>query len=167
MSFASILSEPAEERSSRRPSPPPANHYRDAERNPVAPFPRLEKKPSAERRRRTLDDEPGNDDFPSHPPANGVSELAKAPAQPRVVKARRTLSERELEVINKIVADIDNAEKSDVEAPGFEYEYERYIKKGKKRALESDIHEGQKRKVCSCCSCVVRNMANLVSAPSP
>jgi DNA helicase INO80 len=152
MSFASILSEPAEAPSPRRPSPPPLasmNNHREPEPAPVAALPRLEKKPSNEKRRRTLDLGPGLDEAPPQPfLPNGSVESSKMPVQPRVTKVRRTLTERDLETINKIVAEIDKAEKSDVEEPGFEQEWERYIMKGRKRALDAERLEAKRRKVC-------------------
>lgn len=75
--------------------------------------------------------------------ANGVLEPPKAPRPPRKI-----LSEKESEIVNKYMAEIDNAEKSDVEAPGFEKEQERYLLKGKKRALDVERAEGLRRKVC-------------------
>lgn len=152
MSFASILSEPAGEPSPRRSSPPPPpapiNNHREPEPALAAPLPRLEKKPSNEKRRRTLDLGPAPDNVPPQPfLANGTMESSKPSAQPRVVKVRRTLTERDLEAINKIVAEIDKAEKSDVEEPGFEREWERYVMKGRKRALDAERLEAKRRKV--------------------
>lgn len=153
MSFASILSEPAGDPSPRRPSPPPppapVNNHKEPEPAPVAGLPRLEKKPSIEKRRRTLDPPPALDNAPPQQPfANGTMEPGKPPIQPRVVKPRRTLTERDLETINRLVAEIDKAEKSDVEEPGFEQEWERYIMKGRKRALDAERLEAKRRKVC-------------------
>ncbi|KAJ9196358.1 hypothetical protein DTO271D3_852 [Paecilomyces variotii] len=145
MSFASILSEPTEERSSRRPSPPPAVSGQITTEQTPASLPKLEKKPSSDRKRRTVDYDTGAEETPA-PAANGAAEPAKLAAAQQQGKARKTLSERELEAINKIIADIDNAEKSDVEGPGFEKEHERYLKKSRKRARESEISEGLKRK---------------------
>jgi DNA helicase INO80 len=45
------------------------------------------------------------------------------------------------------MAEIENAEKSDLEAPGFEEEYKRYSTKSKKRALDAERVEGIRRKV--------------------
>ncbi|KAL2825600.1 SNF2 family N-terminal domain-containing protein [Aspergillus cavernicola] len=164
MSFASILSGPTEERppmkrlsplpgatpapsappsvnaTSLSPPPPapiPSSKIRDLEPAPPAPPSRLEKKPSTERRRRNGE----KDQKGTEIPANGITEPAKTTRPPR-----KQLSERETEVINKIVNEIDNAEKSDVEAAGFTDEHERYLSKGKKRALDIERAEGFRRK---------------------
>jgi DNA helicase INO80 len=52
-------------------------------------------------------------------------------------------------MVNKIITEIDSAEKSDVEAAGFEKERERYLARGKKRLRDVDRAEGIKRKVWS------------------
>ncbi|KAB8078063.1 putative DNA helicase ino80 [Aspergillus leporis] len=170
MSFASILSGPAEERSPpKRQSPPPetapvplvSTPRKAAQLSPPPPthvsstpqkskeqelaLPRLEKKPSSEKRRRNADQ-----DIKAGEPlitalTNGA-ESTKVPPQPRVSNARKILSERETETINKCMAEIENAEKSDLEAPGFEEEYKRYSTKSKKRALDAERVEGIRRK---------------------
>ncbi|KAL4942120.1 hypothetical protein BDV06DRAFT_169023 [Aspergillus oleicola] len=161
MSFASILSGPTEERSppkrqssppgmasinsaappfsatSLSPPPPGAYHSKVRDIEPAPPGSRLEKKPSTDKRRRTTDKDQRN----AEASANGVTEPPKVVRPPR-----RILSEKETEMVNKCMADIDNAEKSDVEAPGFEKERERYLLKGKKRALDIERAEGIKRK---------------------
>lgn len=129
-------------------------------------LPKLEKKPSSDRRRRTLDHDTGAEEPAAPPAANGFAEPGRPLAHPHPVKARRTLSERELEAINKIIADIDNAEKSDVEGPGFEEEYQRYLKKSRKRARESEVLEGQKRKVCYAHHFSFPKITNMESATS-
>lgn len=156
MSFASILSGPTEEEHlpPKRPSPPvqmapvvppPPFHIvdqtpKDPEPVPIHSMPRFEEK------------QPIRDrfvgDLPVVPSANGdVPDIKKISSAPIRASAPRKLTERDMEIINKITADIDNGEKSDVETPGFEAEYERYISKGKKRALSSEKAEGLKRKV--------------------
>ncbi|XHG00379.1 Putative DNA helicase ino80 [Aspergillus wentii] len=163
MSFASILSGPAEEeRSHKRPaSPPPApsgaphppaslpiqaQKPREPEHAPTPSLPRLEKKPAVDRRRRNVEKEAIADELPATPSANGVSGSIKGPAQGRATSFRKTLSEQDLEAVNKIMNDIDNAEKSDVEGPGFEAEMDRYLSKGKKRVINSEKAEGLRRK---------------------
>jgi DNA helicase INO80 len=106
-------------------------------------LPRLEKKPSAEKRRRNVEQEPKSAEALPIPSTNGTFEPTKASR----VANRKTLTERDAEAINKIIAEIDNADKSDVESPGFEAEYERYVLKGKKRALDAEKAEGVRRKV--------------------
>jgi DNA helicase INO80 len=53
----------------------------------------------------------------------------------------------DLEQVNRAAAEIDHAEKSDVEEPGFGVELERYKEKGHKRSLESSRAEQIRRKV--------------------
>ncbi|KAI9368771.1 SNF2 family N-terminal domain-containing protein [Aspergillus egyptiacus] len=157
MSFASILSGPTEDRSppkrlspaapSAPPSinatslspPPPAIASKSRDLEPALPgaSSRLERKLSADRRRRNTEKDPKGTELS----ANGVAEPPKIVRPPRKI-----LSERETEVINKIMTEIDNAEKSDVESPGFEKEHERYMSKGKKRALDIERAEGIRRK---------------------
>ncbi|EAU30543.1 hypothetical protein ATEG_09406 [Aspergillus terreus NIH2624] len=171
MSFASILSGPTEDRPPpRKPSPPevapaplalaPASAARQSpplpisarapplskepEPAPVTPLPRLEKKPSSEKRRRNVDQEPKMGEL-SVPPTNGLLDPAKAAVQPRA-PPRKTLSERETEYINRVMAELDSMEKSDVESPGFEWELERYTAKGKKRAMDAERAESVRRK---------------------
>jgi DNA helicase INO80 len=150
MSFASILSEPAEEPASRRSLSPqprrPATHPNGPEPTPVTPLPQLEKKNSEEKRDRTPDDK---ENTPSLPLANGSIEPSKPDSQPRAVKPRRMPTDKDLEAIDKLVAEIDKTEKSDVDEPGFEQELERYLVRSRKRAMEADRLDSHKRKVCS------------------
>ena len=164
MSFASILSGPTEEQAPpKRQSPPPglgtiqsavpsvnatslnpppaSFHPKVGDIEPVPPVsaPRLEKKPSADKRQRNTE----KDLKSAENPTNGVTEPPKILHPPR-----RIMSEKETEMVNKYMVEIDNAEKSDVEAPGFEQERERYILKGKKRALDVERAESIRRKVC-------------------
>jgi chromatin-remodeling ATPase INO80 len=154
MSFASILSEPAEDLSPRRPSLPlpPAPPSITAEKNeaalpePTSPTP-IDKKPNNEKRRRIQDRDNG---YEKTAPlsANGVVQSTKTVHQQRVAKSRRSPTEKDMEAINKVMAEIENSTKSDVESSGFENELERYVSKGKKRALETERTEAIKRKVC-------------------
>ncbi|KAF9890926.1 putative DNA helicase ino80 [Aspergillus nanangensis] len=169
MSFASILSGPTEDRSPPRRSsppetapvplapapvkeqtrsPPPAAQpqlpLKDLEPAPTPQLPRLEKKPSSEKRRRNADQETKGG--PSTGPTNGLLESSKPATQSRPPGSRRLLSERDTEQINRAMAELDSMEKSDVESPGFEQELERYTTKGKKRALDAERAEGIRRK---------------------
>ncbi|KAL4909462.1 hypothetical protein BDW74DRAFT_81446 [Aspergillus multicolor] len=163
MSFASILSGPTEEQAPpKRQSPPPGlgsihsaapsvnatslsppppvafnPRVRDLEPVPPASSSRLEKKPSTDRRRRTTEKDLKINDIS----ANGVSEPPKIIRPPR-----RIMSEKESELVNKYMVEIDNADKSDVESPGFEQEKDRYGLKGKRRALDVERTEGFRRK---------------------
>ena len=162
MSFASILSGPAEERPQKRPSPPPAvaptppvqaapaslpgpqRNFREPELGSAPPFPRLEKKPGLDKQPQAFDNGPGIGTFSAAPVPSQVA----PPVQSRPPVPRKTLTQRDLDNINKIMNDIENAENSDVEAPGFEAELERYNMKGKKRALNTARAETHKAKVC-------------------
>lgn len=86
------------------------------------------------------------DDYKSTEVSNDAVE------SPMIIRPpRRIMSEKETEMVNKYLAEIDNAEKSDVEEPGFEKERERYKIKGKKRAFDFERGESIKRKVCKTC----------------
>ncbi|KAL2854702.1 SNF2 family N-terminal domain-containing protein [Aspergillus pseudodeflectus] len=164
MSFASILSGPSGERSPpKRQSPPPGisaipsaapsinatslsppplaplhqSKIKELEPAPAASTARLDKKLSTDRRRRTTDKDEKTTDILT----NGVTEPPKIIRPPR-----KTLSEKETDMVNKIISEIESAEKSDVEAAGFEKERERYLAKGKKRLRDIDRAEGIKRK---------------------
>lgn len=144
MSFASILSEPATERPPRRSSPPPIKLPRNPEPAPVAPVSKPQKK--LDRPRRVTDHEPWGEKLSASPAiANGLPEPIKPPPQPRVIKSRKALAERGTEAMNKVMPEV-NTDNSDVEEPGFEAEWERYVMKGKKRALDIDRQEAKKCK---------------------
>lgn len=164
MSFASILSGPTDEQPPKKPSPPSATSAAPA---PPAP-------PVFHHKRQHLDATPGNL-FPKlekvsslehgHPrdlqhhmdgsrgtfAANGFSK--PEPILPDV--SSRALQPRKLppgvnaEQVNRALAEIDHAEKSDVEGPGFDDERELYRQKGQKRSLESSRAEHVRRKVGS------------------
>ncbi|KAJ5124868.1 Helicase C-terminal [Penicillium bovifimosum] len=55
----------------------------------------------------------------------------------------------DLEQVNRAAAEIDQAEKSDVESPGFNAEQQRYQEKSHKRSVESSRAEEVRRKVQS------------------
>lgn len=82
-------------------------------------------------------------------PSSSANQIG-APIHPRPPVPRKTLSQPDIEHINKIMNDIEDADKSDVEAPGFEADQERYVFRGKKRAMNTEKTEGQRSKVCSC-----------------
>lgn len=169
MSFASILSGPTEEeeRPPKKPSPsptplaqlpsaaplPPApapvpaeQKFKEPESTPAPPK-LQEKKQTPKDRRRNVELEPPVGDFPVPSVANGAA-VSDSKKPPSTSTPRKTLTERDMEIINKITADIEKEDKSDVEGPGFEDEYERYVSKGKKRALNTEWSEGIRRKVC-------------------
>jgi DNA helicase INO80 len=53
----------------------------------------------------------------------------------------------DLEQVNRAAAEIDQAEKSDVEDPSFDAEFGRYQEKGYKRSLDGSRAEQIRRKV--------------------
>ncbi|KAI2867276.1 hypothetical protein CBS76997_7253 [Aspergillus niger] len=174
MSFASILSGPTEERAppprqssaeatptplapaataQTSLSPPPvasaATSQKSKDRAPAltASLPRLEKKPTTEKRRRNPPEtEQKTADSRTSNVANGVSEPPKTLAQPRGAGSRPVMSERETEALNKALADMAEADKSDVEAPGYDRFREEYRAKGKKRAFATEQAEILRRK---------------------
>lgn len=166
MSFASILSGPAEEAPPKRQSPPleaaaPAPMTSESALKARSPVPiaasisqpkikeqdpdsapslssiKADMRPSStERRLRTGELEPT------------VSTPINANGLPtRAAPARKLLSERDNEAVNKLMAEIDNADKSDVEGPGFEGEMERYQARGRKRVIDAEKAESVRRKV--------------------
>ncbi|KAK2766040.1 putative DNA helicase ino80 [Arachnomyces sp. PD_36] len=152
MSFASILSEPAVERTPRKstppppvkqqpppPPPPPPQPEPAIEPTPIAPLPKPEKIKPAPEKRRSAHAKADSKSNSRQSNVNGTSDKTSA-------RTRRTLSDRENERINRAMEKIDAMDKSDVEAPGFEDEWERYIMKGKKRAINAEKLEAQKRK---------------------
>lgn len=147
MSFASILSGPAEERPPRK-TTPPLRVNKVNEPLAIAPAPKVEKPKLSvsERRRQPVHLEPSYNDISPRPSTNGVS-TAKS-AAPSNSKSRKSVSERENEKIAKAMDRIDSMDKRDLEAPGFEHEWARYSRKGKKRAREVEAVEARKRRVC-------------------
>lgn len=158
MSFASILSGPADERPPKRLSPQPAatptpavpaplsvsqRGFKESELNSVPLFSRLDQKPGAENRLQSFEHAPGMGGFS----AATVANQPRPPVPSRPSIPQKTLTQRDLEHINKIMNDIENTETSDVEEPGFEAEQERYTFKGKKRALNTERAEGHRCKV--------------------
>lgn len=149
--------------------PEPSEPVSTPTRAPAQATPKVEEKekqPPKERRRNrrtTTEQEPPVGEFPPPAVPNGAATAdslkkpasSSRPPQP----SGRTLSERDIEVLNKITAEIENEDKSDVDAPGFEAELERYTSKGRKRALNTERSESIRRKVCflsptTLCVCV-------------
>lgn len=142
---------PAVEHRLKEPEPEPVS---TPTRAPAPALPKLEEKqPPKERRRhrRTVEQEPPVGEFsvPAVPNGAAAGDSLKKPASTRPPPpSGRTLTERDIEVLNKITAEIENEDKSDVDAPGFEVELERYMSKGRKRALNTERSESIRRKVC-------------------
>lgn len=169
MSFASILSEPTDEPAPRRssPMPPPSLAPTPQHRQQETPsLPRWENGRSsrAESQHRPLDSSSSGSLW------NGSSEVHHPNVEQRMPKPRRPLTAQDYEAINRACAEIDMGPKSDLDEPGFEEEYERYIIKGKKRAREILRQEAKRRKVrpkllylfCF----MIRPLTNM-TAPSP
>jgi DNA helicase INO80 len=145
MSFASILSEPTEESAPRRaspPPPPPPSQSARPELAPVTPLPQLEKRPSLEKQRPIVDR-----DGDVYMPLERDIREKEVPVAVSPVPRPPRLTEKDMEVIQNYVAEIDRAEKSDVEDGGFEADFHLFIAKSKKRAVDADLVESQKRKV--------------------
>lgn len=156
MSFASILSGPSDEQPARKPSPaptaysahtphaPPSFEHRHVNHGPApgALYPKSEPRFGFDKRMES----------PRGPPAtNG---FAKPEAEYHAPVPRPPLRKPfppgvDLEQVNRAAAEIDQAEKSDIEDPAFGAEYERYKHKSHKRSLESSRAEQIRRKVCS------------------
>ncbi|KMP03125.1 ISWI chromatin-remodeling complex ATPase ISW2 [Coccidioides immitis RMSCC 2394] len=154
MSFANILSGPADEPPPRRSSPPPQT-YKSSTLPPIAPTPKVDKEPLSEpeKRRGSSHYETAYNEMPHRPAMNGFTP-AKSPlaAMPSPLsKSRKLVDEEEIDKISReniarALEQIDALDNSDVEAPGFEQEWERYMAKSRKRARELDAIEGRKRK---------------------
>ncbi|EEH06085.1 DNA ATP-dependent helicase [Histoplasma capsulatum G186AR] len=146
MSFASILSAPTEERPPRKTtSPPRVNKVNEP--LTIAPAPKVEKpkQSSSERRRQLVHLEPSYSDISPRPSTNGVS-TTKSAAPTTNSRSRKPVSDRENDRIVKAMDHIDSMDKRELEAPGFEIEWARYIRKGKKRAREVEAIEARKRR---------------------
>ncbi|KAK2742337.1 putative DNA helicase ino80 [Myotisia sp. PD_48] len=151
MSFASILSGPAEERPRKVSSPP--RHIQANEKPPlptIAPAPKPEKRePEPEKRRRSNQYDPAYADIAPKPPGGSTNGMMFVKSAMPIVppnKRRSTLERTSPAKHVGTLDSIDNLDKSDVEAPGYEEEWHRYVRKGKKRAKELEILDTQKRK---------------------
>ncbi|CAL5872166.1 uncharacterized protein PFLUO_LOCUS6424 [Penicillium psychrofluorescens] len=151
MSFASILSGPTDDQSSKKPSPssapsaapaPPAASY---DQHPQhhdargAMFPKLDyRQPHDLDRRMDAPSGPngfaGPDPIRNDIPSNNLPQ--RKPFPPGV----------DLEQINRAMHEIDQTDKSDVEGAGFEADRERYQEKCQKRTLDSSRAEHVRRK---------------------
>ncbi|RAL10072.1 chromatin-remodeling ATPase INO80 [Aspergillus homomorphus CBS 101889] len=128
-------------------TPVPIAHSKSKDKEPSgAPLPRLEKKPSNEKRRRNVEQEPRVSDSRASAIANGVTESSKAASLARGAVSRHPLTDGEVEALNRAMADMANADQSDVEAPGYERQYQEYKAKSKKRALLTEQTEIIRRK---------------------
>jgi uncharacterized protein YprB with RNaseH-like and TPR domain len=143
MSFASILSEPATDIRTPAASSVSKNPRKSSISQKPSPAKVDNVKDSAQKREASAIANYGTSDVAAGP---FINTNGYTPAYP---KPRKVLTARENEKVSKALASIDEFVFSDVETTGFDAEEERYIEKGKKRALEVSEAETRKRKVCT------------------
>ncbi|CAI7638891.1 unnamed protein product [Penicillium palitans] len=153
MSFASILSGPSDDQPARKPSPLPApTSVHTPHAPPVFTHRNLDHSstPTAihHKQDHRLDIEKRIDAPRAAQATNGFAKPdVEYPAPvPRAPLRKPFPPGVDLEQVNRATAEIDHAEKSDVEEPGFEAEQERYREKGYKRSVESSRAEEVRRK---------------------
>ena len=153
MSFASILSGPSDEQPAK-PSPQPSSHavphpssidrHHHPESGPIAGtfYPKAAKGQGMEFHH--VDPSKG-----SYAP-NGLAGPGPEPAGVIIRAPQRKPFPPgvDAEQVNRAVAEIDEAEKSDLEGPGFDGDREQYHEKQLKRSLEGSHAEQVRRKVC-------------------
>ncbi|CAG7941425.1 unnamed protein product [Penicillium olsonii] len=153
MSFASILSGPSDDQPARKPSPAPIAYsahtphaapsfeHRHVNHGPVpgALYPKVEHRFGPERRMES----------PRGPLAtNGFAkpEMGHHAPIPRPPMRKPLPPGVDIDQVNRAAAEIDAADKSDVEDPAFDAELERYKQKSHKRSMESNRAERLRRK---------------------
>ncbi|KAJ5760005.1 Helicase C-terminal [Penicillium odoratum] len=148
MSFASILSGPTEDQPVRKPSPQPSHistpavhtpyHHRQHEPGPVVgTFDHKTKYGQENHYQEPLLPYASNGFRSESDPMEGVVQAPPRKPFPPGVDA---------ESVHRAAIEIENAEKSDVEGPGFGPEMNKYLEKSRRRALESAHMEGIRRK---------------------
>ncbi|KAI1921754.1 putative DNA helicase ino80 [Ophidiomyces ophidiicola] len=154
MSFANILSGPADEPPSRRPSSPPQS-YKSNLPPPLAQSIKTEKMPSLdpEQRRVSTQYDAAFSDVAHRPVTNGFSSSRSSVPPTALPSSNQQKTGMELEserissqAVAKAMQQIEAVNVSDIEGPGFEDEWHRYISKNKKRARELELVEERKRK---------------------
>lgn len=154
MSFANILSGPAEEPPPRKPASP-VQTYKTAELAPIAPGAKLEQASHDTSGYSQSNNHYGPPQDHHHhlaneAPVNGIVP-AKAPPppppQPSSSKPQNIVSERDNETVSKALERLETLDKSDVESSGFDHEWRQYLLRGKKRARKMESQESHKRKV--------------------
>ncbi|OGE57279.1 hypothetical protein PENARI_c002G04408 [Penicillium arizonense] len=152
MSFASILSGPTDEQPARKPSPPPAPMSVPAPHTPSIyehrhmdnlhasgnMYPRPEK--------RVMEPYMDGPRGPHAPNGFAKPESELLSMVPRAPPRKPFPPGVDLEQVNRAAAEIDQAEKSDVEDPSFDAELGRYREKSYKRSLDSSRAEQIRRK---------------------
>ncbi|KAJ5345195.1 hypothetical protein N7452_003199 [Penicillium brevicompactum] len=153
MSFASILSGPSDEQPARKPSPaptsysvhtphaPPSFDHRNVNHGPApgALYPKSEHRFAHDKRMESPRGLPATNGF-SKPEAEYHAPVPRPPLRKPFPPGV------DLEQVNRAAAEIDQADKSDIEDPAFGAELERYKHKSHKRSLESSRAEQIRRK---------------------
>ncbi|KAJ5099383.1 hypothetical protein N7532_006384 [Penicillium argentinense] len=147
MSFASILSGPSEDQPARKPSSQPSTpaasaqtpsqsdyRNRDAGPTPGTFYHKADKMPQE----KTIQREPFT--------PNGIARSDHADTIHRAPQRKPLPPGVDAESVNKAMAEIEAGDKSDLEGPGFEDEFQRYQEKSRKRARESNTAERIRRK---------------------
>ncbi|CAG8210967.1 unnamed protein product [Penicillium salamii] len=153
MSFASILSGPSDGQPARKPSPPPV----------AFSTPTPQAAPSFEHRHLNHGPAPGAL-YPKSEHRFGLDKRIESPRGPLATNgfAKPEMEHHapiprgplrkpfppgvDVEQVNRAAAEIDQADKSDVEDPAFDAELERYKQKSHKRSLDSNRAEQIRRK---------------------
>lgn len=143
MSFASILSGPAEE-TPRKPASP-VQTFKPIEPAPIAPALKVEPEPTPDTIRRNHYDPTQEHRSVDQTPTNGTAD--KTSQMPPPSRRRKVVPERERESVANALERLEDMETSDTEMQGFEDECQRYLLRGKKRAHDVEGAESKKRKV--------------------
>ena len=145
MSFASILSEPVAQAPASRMSPSPMKTSRRTTASAKASPIKLEKHKDSTEERPMSSITPVGIVNGVAKPVNGEAATSNGWAAP-LPKPRRVLTACENDKVAKALAEINEAELSDLETAEFESERRRYQEKTKKRVLEVSEVEMTKRK---------------------
>ncbi|KAL1957676.1 hypothetical protein VTO42DRAFT_5653 [Malbranchea cinnamomea] len=145
MSFASILSGPAEEEAPRKPASS-VQTYKPIEPAPIVPPPKIDLA-GPDTSKRTLAnhyDPTQNHRSVDHISPNGVAPVKTTSMLPPS-KPRKAFSERDQETVAKALERLEAMDNS-LDMQGFEQEWQRYLLKGKKRTRDVENIESKKRK---------------------
>ncbi|KAJ5145923.1 Helicase C-terminal [Penicillium bovifimosum] len=151
MSFASILSGPSDE-PARKPSPPPVPVIAHTHAPPVLTHRHLDHNSThgalAPKHEHRSEFDPNLDTPRGLHATNGFTkpEAEYSAPVPRAPLRKPFPPGVDLEQVNRAAAEIDQAEKSDVESPGFNAEQQRYQEISHKRSVESSRAEEVRRK---------------------
>ena len=142
MSFASILSGPAEE-TPRKPASP-VQSFKPIEPAPVAPPSKVEPVAPDTTKRNHYDP---TQDHRNVDQGHTNGTMAMESPMPPPSNPTKVLPEHERESVVRALERLDAAENSDGELQGLEEEWKRYRIKGKKRVRDVEGAETRKRKV--------------------